>query len=88
MAAEIITPLSEPVVGTIHIGEEPVRRLYQAKRWVINNREQIVVVVAVIGSLWFNRVLMRKDLKRMNFTAEFYPDWMFDGEGEFVGIGG
>lgn len=87
MAAEIVTPLSEPVLGSIHVGEDHVHRFGQAKVWLRNNREHILVIAGVVGSLWLNRLIMRKDLKRLNFTAEFYPDWMFDGEGTFVGMG-
>lgn len=86
MAAEAL-PVIEPMVAAVSVEEVKIPRLTAAKNFLRANQNTIILAAVGIGALWVNRVLMRRDLKHINFTAEFYPDWMFDEEGTFVGIG-
>lgn len=86
MAAEAL-PVVEPMTASVHVEEMKVPKFTVAKTFLRTHQNTIILAAVGIGALWVNRVLIRRDLKHINFTAEFYPDWMFDGDGEFVGIG-
>lgn len=88
MAADPITmPMAEPMHAQLHVEEVRVPRITAAKMFLRRNQELIIVLTAIAASVWVTRALVRKDIKNINFTAEFYPDWMYDDDGTFVGIG-
>jgi hypothetical protein len=88
VAAEAIPmPIPEPMHASVHVEEVHIPRSASIKRFFRNNQDTLLILSAIVASVWVTRILIRKDIKNINFTAEFYPDWMYDAEGEFVGMG-
>lgn len=88
MAAEAIPmPIPEPMRGDVHVEEFYIPRRTTIKQFFRRNQDTLLILGAIAASVWVTRMLIRRDIKNINFTAEFYPDWMYDEEGTFVGIG-
>lgn len=49
-----------------------------ARAFVHRNRDVLIVVSALGVSLLINRAIMRRELKRLNFTIDVYPSDGFD----------
>lgn len=43
------------------------------KRFYHRNRDVLIVVGAIGVALLINRAILRRELRRLNFTAEFFP---------------
>ena len=80
-------PTPEPMLASVHAETYNIPKTTAVKMFLRRNQNTIILLGAAAGMLWVNRILIRRDIKHINFTAEFYPDWMYDDEGSFVGIG-
>lgn len=53
---------------------EDLVTLYDDARTFYHRNRDVIIIVSVIGvSLIINRAILRRELRRLNFTAEFFP---------------
>lgn len=53
---------------------EDLGSLYSDYRLFYHRNRDVVIIVGAIGvALLINRAILRRELRRLNFTAEFFP---------------
>lgn len=58
---------------------EDVRTLYDDTRTFVYRHRDVIIVVTAIGvSLLISRTIIRRELKRLNFSVDIYPGDGFD----------
>lgn len=68
MATEIHT-----VPADTTISEDLTSVFDDAKRFYDENKGVVLVIGAIAVSILINRSILRRELRRLNFTAEFFP---------------
>jgi hypothetical protein len=78
---QTMVDMNDRMIANVNVEEQTENILTTAQQFYRNNRDAILIIGVMALTLWINKRSLRRELKRLNFTVEVYPDYFDNVDG-------